>query len=141
LIEQTRFGGPAAPIEERGNCFAACLASILGCPLEDVDAPFDEEDKATYWLDAFQQRLIMAGLPYRLLILKATGDVLRFLGDALYIAGGPSPRGAYLHSCVYREGALLHDPFPGGSGFKDQVVKDIVVLIWIGNNGRKPLDG
>lgn len=136
MIEQTRFGGPTAPTEERGNCFAACLASILGCELDVVDAPFDEEDKAAYWLDAFQQRVILAGLPYRLLILKATGDVLRFLGDTLYIAGGPSPRGDYRHSCVYRGGELVHDPYPSGEvGFKDQQVVDIVVLVWIGSNG------
>ncbi len=136
MIEQTRFGGPRAPIAERGNCFAACLASILGCELGEVDVPFDDGEE--YWLDAFQRRLVAAKLPYRLLMLKPTDELLGFyLRDALYIAGGPSPRGDYLHSCVHREGALIHDPFPGGAGLKGGQVDDIVVLIWIGSNGRK----
>jgi hypothetical protein len=35
-IYQTRFGGSEAPGEEQGNCFAACLASVFECALEDV---------------------------------------------------------------------------------------------------------
>ncbi|KKL84801.1 hypothetical protein LCGC14_1961060, partial [marine sediment metagenome] len=41
-IYQTRFAGPDAPVAEQGNCFAACLASILECSLEEVDVLFDE---------------------------------------------------------------------------------------------------
>jgi hypothetical protein len=127
MINQTRFGGSTALIRERGNCFA-------GCELDVVDAP-DEKDK--HWLDIFHQRLVDVGLPYRLLMLKPTAHVLKtWVRDALYIASGPSPRGDYLHSCVYKKGELVHDPFPGGSGFKNQQVDDIVVLIWIGSNAN-----
>ena len=36
LQQQTKFGGEDAPIEKRGNCFAACLASIVGVDLDTV---------------------------------------------------------------------------------------------------------
>jgi hypothetical protein len=43
-VEQTRFGGPEHPFEERGNCFGACLASLLEVGLEELPAvaAFDE---------------------------------------------------------------------------------------------------
>lgn len=36
-VHQTRRGGPDLPPEERGNCFAACLATILEIPMEEVE--------------------------------------------------------------------------------------------------------
>lgn len=42
-VEQTKFGGPEHPVHERGNCFAACLASLLEVDLGELpDAAADE---------------------------------------------------------------------------------------------------
>lgn len=38
-VEQTRFGGLGSPIEERGNCYMACLASIFELPLGEGGVP------------------------------------------------------------------------------------------------------
>lgn len=42
-VEQTRFGGPSDEISEAGNCFAACLASLLEVDIDMLpDKPFVE---------------------------------------------------------------------------------------------------
>lgn len=54
-VEQTRFGGPDHPAEERGNCFVACLASVLELPLSDLpDVAADDSgwNKIDDWLMA-----------------------------------------------------------------------------------------
>lgn len=38
-VMQTKRGGSGAPPEERGDCLAACLASLLEVPIEDVPVP------------------------------------------------------------------------------------------------------
>jgi len=50
---QTRFGGPDAPPEERGNCFVSCIATIFECTIEevpDVCAADDGWDEIVAWL-------------------------------------------------------------------------------------------
>ncbi|MCH6575571.1 MAG: hypothetical protein IH795_10285, partial [Bacteroidetes bacterium] len=41
-VNQTKFGGSDAPIEEQGDCFRACLASILELALDEV---FDDKSQ------------------------------------------------------------------------------------------------
>jgi len=130
-IYQTRFAGPDAPVAEQGNCFAACLASILECSLEEVDVLFDESG-SEYWLDVFQKRLSDRGFPYKMLMMAPTNWTVHHLRGVPYIAGGPSPRGDWLHSCVYLNGELLHDPVRDGGGLVNGEVRDIVVLVWMG---------
>ena len=59
-VDQTRFGGANAPKEQQGNCFQACVATVLQLPLEEA---FDcrgiqDED----WIGEFNKWLEQYGL-------------------------------------------------------------------------------
>ncbi len=123
-VFQTRFGGPEKPDAEQGNCFAACLASILERPIEDVDVPFDGK---AVWLPAFQNRLNALGLNLTIVLLPP--ELWKSLGGAYYIAAGKSPRGDWLHAVVYRNNKLAHDPVKDGRGLAGPV-EDLTVLVW-----------
>jgi hypothetical protein len=95
-----------------GNCFAACLASLLDLPLWMVP-PFEQmfgrsdnyKDRVDEWLARI----------FKIKMVRREGH---FNGDGLpkfYIANGPSPRGVY-HSTIYSAGALAHDPHFSDAG-------------------------
>lgn len=131
-VFQTRFGGIDAPYDEQGNCLAACIASILHCRIEDVDA--HPKDNAP-WLSAFQNKL--RPLNYQLIILQPE-CAKALLSDTYYIASGLSPRGNWHHSVVYQNEKLMHDPVPDGVGLVNGKsvkglsgpVTDVMVLVW-----------
>lgn len=93
-----------------GNCFPACLASLLEIPLWMVP-PFDQmfgrrdwDERRDDWVERmFGLRLIQWG-----------GHVVADLPE-FYIANGRSPRGV-MHSVIYSRGVLAHDPHPIGGG-------------------------
>ncbi len=105
----------AADGTHNGNCFAACLASVLEVPLWMVP-PFDEmfartgEDymfRVDEWLKRF----------FRLRKVRTSGHHIDELPE-FYIANGNSSRGVQ-HSVVYSGGALAHDPHPSKEGIKN----------------------
>ncbi len=60
-VDQTTFGGKDAPLELQGNCFQACVATVLQMPLEeafDSREPQQNED----WVEAFNVWLEKYGL-------------------------------------------------------------------------------
>jgi hypothetical protein len=105
---------------EGGNCLAACLASLLEMDLEAVPwtTAVDRESWVDYW-PAVGDFLAARGLA--LLRIPASSDmwVAPTSADepgALYIAGGPGPRG-FDHSVLMSDGdVLVHDPHPEGDG-------------------------
>jgi hypothetical protein len=107
-VFQTRFGAP------HGNCFAACVVSIIGGRLEDFPDLSDlAVDEAT--ANAERQRRIETYLHER------GYDIVRRI-DAMppehYVVGvGEGPRGLP-HACVFLDGRLVHDPSPAGGGVK-----------------------
>lgn len=129
-VMQTRFGAdPNAP----GNCFSACIASILECALEDlpdeakiVDAIKQEVGLEVWqsWPDRFkwgkswlrlweatQQACVARGFS----MVESSGP----FGEhplTLCIISGKSPRGDFDHACVGRGREIIHDPHPAGGG-------------------------
>lgn len=100
-VYQTTFRGPAAPLEEQGNCGAAVIASLLELSLEEAFDVRDYSDEE--WWDYF------------ILWLKA-----RELGAICIEAyeGGPpgytiahtmTPNGIP-HVVVTLDGKIVHDP-------------------------------
>lgn len=118
-VDQTTFGIP------RGNCFAACVASILGL---DVPVPgstvistcdcvpnFCYLYEDTEWYEKFLEWLKPRGLAA--LTNEFPGDpegfltwVRRCAPAVPWIANGATDRGP--HCCVYVGGTLWHDPNP-----------------------------
>ena len=104
-VFQTRIG------KISGNCFAACIASILEVPLTTVP-DFGDDDERT-----FIRKLADWMSPLDLYYTQVSSDdpILREMfrfGEAYHTIEGVSPRGG-LHACVGRNGVIVHDPHPG----------------------------
>jgi hypothetical protein len=116
-VDQTTFG------HGTGNCFAACVASILGLELDAVPFFMDHGDE---WLQAFREWLKPRGL-WPLSVHCDDPSLL----SGWVLVGGHNPRYPddpdKLHSVVYYNGDLWHDPHPSREGLLS--VSDYTVLI------------
>lgn len=120
-VFQTRFASPDDPALPPGNCFAACIASILEISLDEVPWPTSEERGGDGWAD-YMQRLSEWLACRGLAILDAplprpwcSTDALE-ASPLIWIAGGLSPRGSFSHAVVCRGPNMIHDPHPSGEG-------------------------
>ncbi len=131
-IDQSRFG-------KAGDCWAACIASILERPIEDFDL-FHELYRA--WGE--QISTPGAKIPwevrsaYPLELVRVTGHAVVRVDSAIErcaptgysIANGPGSRGAD-HSCVAFDGRVVHDPHPSRAGLIDITSYEILVrIVW-----------
>ena len=121
-VDQTTFGVP------KGNCFSACVATLLGLTIEQV--PFfmgDPDEPGHVWWDRFNGWLEARGL-YALNFNVRDQETDASL-PGFYILCGDSPAGP--HSCVARGRAhpssVVHDPNPSRAGLLK--VDSIVVLV------------
>lgn len=113
--DQTTFGFPG------GNCFSACVASLLHLPLDDVPYFMDGDG----WYERFQSWLAPHGC-YALAFNLDAG----WTPAGLHILSGKSPRdlnGGALHSVVARGKEIAHDPHPSRAGLLSR--DDVVILI------------
>jgi hypothetical protein len=122
-INQTKFG----PLE--GNCFAACLASLLELPIEDVNI----ETGDNHWLESVQEFLRKRNLFYLEVRLDVAVHYPLYALHGVYcIFTGRSPRTFDVpdvnHSVIGRldmdgEGQviynLVHDPHPACTFLKE----------------------
>lgn len=102
----------------QGNCFNACIASILERPLRHVAEIHPKTPHYwSSWDDWFESEGIElhdhgpANPPKGWAI--ATGEGYRTYPDGHERAGLP-----IRHACVAFNGEVLHDPFPDGKGLK-----------------------
>jgi D-glycero-D-manno-heptose 1,7-bisphosphate phosphatase len=111
-IDQTVFGVP------NGNCFSACVASILHIPLGEVP-PF-----CTYgdWWERFNEWLKPQG--YYATIIRYSEDHAPL---GFHILSGKSPRGDFQHSVVAMGNDIVHDPHPSRSGIETRVDQILIV--------------
>ncbi len=100
-IDQTIFGSPG------GNCLTACIASILEVTLDQVTVIGTDET----WVYALGDWLRPRGL-YPLCFQLDTA----WRPPGLYILGGKSPRGNFLHAVVALGDDVIHDPHPSRAG-------------------------
>ncbi len=112
-VHMTTFGGPAAPPADRGDCFSACLASILEIPLADVPRFGELYGEDDDWQPHICEWLKRFGYAY------IDVDVTDYTVDALLphlgycIVTGMSPRG-HRHCVVGKGMEFKHDPHPSG---------------------------
>ena len=112
-VDQDTFGQP------EGNCWTACLCSILELELDDLkDVQNAHAEQARRYLDGVE----WSWDPI-LEVLHPHGVTLVFFPDHLppkgySLASGPSPRGIQ-HSCVARDGVVVHDPHPSRAGLRE----------------------
>lgn len=108
-VHQTIFG------EKKGNCLQACLSSIFGVPIYSF--PHFQSEKSG-WYEAFSQHMIERfGLqPVELEISDSPGWL--WIPKGYHLVNGKSPRGDFYHSVVGKNGNIVHDPHPDGTGLK-----------------------
>jgi len=126
-VDQTTFGVPG------GNCFSACIASILELPISEV--PYFMPETIEEW-EADKKRSLGESPYYAKfvawcgahgfwpLVFGARDDIV-IPPDAWTILGGQSPRGS--HSVVGRGGVMVFDPHPSRDGIAK--AEDVTVLI------------
>lgn len=122
-VDQTTFGFPG------GNCFSACLASLLHLPIDDVPY-FMHDDR---WFDRLEDWLGRRG--FYPVSFKLGGS---WVPQGLHILSGHSPRkpddAKALHSVVARRDLVVHDPHPSRAGLLSH--DDVVILVPIDPGGR-----
>lgn len=104
--------------DEPGNCFQACVGSILELPLEDV--PHFVRLYGRSWMKGFRDWLEERGMG------AAWMPEGRHPGGAHCIATGHSPRGEFLH-CVVWLNRLVHDPHPSRAGIVGEPVDYVII--------------
>lgn len=119
-VDQTRMYDPTHQ-QPPGNCWAACIASILEVSLDEVP------DEAYFWRPGMHPRKswpayyesVMRWLAERNLTLVSVNvsNVLVDWTDCWEILSGPSPRDPkILHAVVGFAGKIAHDPHPSRAG-------------------------
>lgn len=126
-VYQTEFG------EGNGNCWSACIASMLKMKLEDV--PNFCLNVNTWWKDT-QEWMMNRGM--FLIEMEINNDSLYVsdVPDGIHcIMSGKSPRGDFHHSVIGRhnKGTFYYkfDPHPDGT-FLDGEVKYITFIGTLG---------
>lgn len=140
------------PAEGRyGDCFRAVVASILELPYDDVphvmaypegtpDVVLPNGQPASQWYVDLRAWLAPRGLDcitYDLNQFRRDGgDVSALLRNLTmyHDLAGPSPRfPGVLHSCVAREGRVVHDPHPSRTGI-DVSCASFATIITVGGS-------
>lgn len=140
-VYQTEFAPP------KGNCFQACIASLLDLPLEDVPHFIDME-KRLLDLQRMNEWMLERGL-WVTTFERGDGKPLPLFPPGLHmIITGPSPRGPFLHSLIGKASAhevtdrgtdkeswlqhfeYIHDPREDAPGvwFNDKEPTELTVI-------------
>lgn len=109
-VDQTTFGLPG------GNCFSACVASILELAIDHVPYFMGDAD----WWDGFSDWIRPLGF-YPVMVPLHTSS---WRPCGWHILSGRSPRASdedvgkeqYLHSVVAQADRIVHDPHPSRDG-------------------------
>lgn len=132
-VRQTKRGGPNVPPEERGDCWNACLASLLEVPIEAVPIPHSD-DPEHHWWDETQAALAPHG--YRAVCVS-----IDIYPSGYWVAAVPSKNlGTFddgrpvPHVIVMHDGEVAHDPalgstYEAGTDIGDLDLLDAFVLV------------
>lgn len=107
-VYQTIFSKPD------GNCFNACLASILELSIKEV--PCFHEPRGE-WYNKYKEWLRQK-YGFDLIAIINWDENKENYPHVYAIVSGSSPRGL-AHSTVYFGLEMVHDPHPDGGGVKD----------------------
>ena len=117
--KQTKFSDHNNP-SLRGNCFSACLASIMDLDISEIPNFAQLHNDTGEWLDAFFEfirnypKFELNGSGHKIEELKNYPGV-----DGYVIVCGSSPRGFKAgHSVIYKNGEPFFDPHPDNTFLK-----------------------
>ncbi len=118
---QTVFGGGDEGAEP-GNCFAACVATLLDLELAEVPNFVALPENESWWLPFSKWCLERGLVPLR---LEPSG--ISWAYNALIIANGQGPRGRR-HSVCWLDDAMVWDPHPSDDGLVEDPDGYVVFL-------------
>ena len=103
--------------EERGNCFPTVMACIMGkdspedvIQIQEYYKETDEEEDSA-WVDVLNAWLLKEGWEW----YELEGHQY---DDSYYFVVGKTERDT-VHVCIFQNGELYHDPYPGGAGLTE----------------------
>ena len=107
----------------RGNCYAACIASLLEIPITEVpniETLYGIDDSYYYsvltkWLEHLGYDLSADNRFTCFHGDETKKEYKPILKDKYYLVSGKSARGVQ-HVCVYQNGKMVHDPHPTKEG-------------------------
>lgn len=106
---QTKRGGPDHPVEERGDCVPACIASVLGVPLAEIANCHGEG-----WWERLNAECGKHGYCIAILDMKLWPPDGYWIASLPSLNLGPSAEGKTSYHCVVAKGfELIHDPSIG----------------------------
>ena len=110
------------------GCFQACLSSILEVNIQDIPDFYADGEENFYlawkeWNDA--------NGGYKLLDILYNEDILKTNREDFFIVTGTSPRDCdMLHSVIYKDGILAHDPYkPDQSGILNPFLITLITYL------------
>ena len=126
LVHQTKFGNDFYDIDTVGNCYPACIASILNLDLEDVpeiygkDRVSEDKDSPDNWM-AGVDWLNKRGYSIVCFEWPVPSQLMRAFNGSYVILSGKSPRFKTTNHAVVglitEHGfEIVHDPHPEGTG-------------------------
>ena len=109
-IKQTWLGGANAPTNGDGNCFQACVASILEIPLESSfnHGVFSDEE----WFEYFVGWLKQYGLTCIFIECSEDNPLSSTPLRGIHIAEMQPENGGVMHAVVIDGDKIIHDPMP-----------------------------
>jgi hypothetical protein len=129
-VYQTKFGVPD------GNCFNACVASVIECEIEDLPDLCEVEATGQNWLIGLNDALRPMG--YGVIHMEASEEnpaTVYIPKGCHFIASGLGPCDV-LHSVVYQQqddgvnAVMVHDPIgPKYRGLKKTLNLQLVVRL------------
>ena len=128
LYDQTTFSDPEAGTH--GDCFRACVRTLLQDPMEDLPHPIDTHGR---WNQAF---FTVLRDKYGWKRRKRDNGLKTFKSDlpTILIAGGLTERtdpktGRPMHAVVWdrNAGQMIHDPHPSRAGLTKIIMFDYLV--------------
>ena len=109
-IEQTWLGGVDAPTNGEGNCFQACVASILEIPMEGSfnHGLFSDEE----WFEKFNEWLNQYGLASIFIECNPDKPLNSTPLRGIHIAEMETAESLLKHAVVIDGDRIIHDPMP-----------------------------
>ncbi len=126
-VRQTKRGGADVPAEERGDCWDACLASILEVPIAAVPVPHSDDPEVSWW-GTSQAALAPHG--YQAIRVDAREYRTYWIAVVPSRSLGPG----VMHVVVMHGDTVAHDPCIGdryetGTSMYDIDVRDAYLLV------------
>jgi hypothetical protein len=129
-IDQTTFG------KGDGNCMAACVASVLEIPLEEIPDIRGDRQYAVLAVWLASRGLGMLSLGFDKPLPTDCKGAWPW-GTGFTIMGGKSPRGDFEHAVIGHHGRMVHDPHPSRAGIENITSIDFITIGFDGEHVEK----